>query len=87
MASAAVDPWPSAGTCWWVRPAPRSGAATGQRQAHVGSGGHPEWQGSAACGGWRTLTPLMNLDEIQLPLLLNSLSGLGVGRDEQREPE
>lgn len=43
--------------------------------------------GSAACGGWRGLTPLMNLDEIQLPLLLNSLSGLGVGRDEQREPE
>lgn len=29
----------------------------------------------------------MNLDEIQLPLLLNSLRGLGVGSDEQREPE
>ena len=29
----------------------------------------------------------MNLDDIQLPPLLNSLGGLGVGRDEQREPD
>lgn len=29
----------------------------------------------------------MNLDDIQLPPLLNSLSGLGVGRDEQREAD
>lgn len=28
----------------------------------------------------------MNLDDIQLPPLLNSLCGLGVGREEQREP-
>lgn len=40
----------------------------------------------AACFGLGGLTPVMNLDDIQLPLLLNSLGGLGVGREERREP-
>lgn len=57
MASAAVDPWPPAGTCWWVSRAPRSGAATGQQQAHVGSGGHPEWQGAQLAAGGEDSLP------------------------------
>lgn len=38
--------------------------------------------------GWReaAVCPLMNLDDIQ-PLLLNSLSGLGVANAAHRDPE
>lgn len=49
----------------------------------VGGGGRGRAHGLL----WsRGLTPVMNLDDIQLPLLLNSLGSLGVGRDERRQP-
>lgn len=38
--------------------------------------------------GWEAAVSLiMNLYDIQLPLLLNSLSGLGIARAAQREPK
>lgn len=54
----------------------RSGDAMGRASSR--GRGDPPSGGAHACFGLGRLPPLMNLDGIQLPLLLNSLGGLGV---------
>lgn len=77
--------WPFAGACWWVAWVPGSGDATGQHRAHVGRRG--PGRGGARGARWpRALTPVMNLDDIQLPLLLNSLAALALAETSGGSP-
>jgi hypothetical protein len=57
--------------------------------------GYPDWQSTMACFGLggreggreeSRSNPVMNLDHIQLPLLLNSLGGLGVASAAHKGP-
>lgn len=58
----------------------------GAQVGHRGEGGASRVAERAACCGLGGPAPVMNLDDIQLPLLLNSRGGLGGRRDGKGSP-